>query len=175
MSDSANYIELYGVDKQAVLNYWYLHFQEALGNQWARVHRPVQTYLLTVLSHFCLEPQDRALTLSEAYKPSPDEFRQFADLSQIAEFMMHQLISATPKLMESAGAHILLYAGFFRQHYGKRHNLPTFSRIGRDCYYMAAVGEREEVLREVATGFDQYLSYMGTLHDYLQFKKFLIM
>ena len=175
MSGSDSCMELYGVDKQAVLNFWNLHVQEAVGPEWDKVRRPVQSYLLTVLSHFCLEPQDRALVRSDQYKPGPDEFRQFADLGQIAEFMMYQLISATPASMESAGAHILLYAGFFRDHYAQRHNLPTFTRIGRDCYRMAAVGERERVLRQVAAGFEKYLSYMATLHDYLAFKRYLIM
>ena len=174
MSGSGSCIELYEVDKEAVLNFWNLHVHEAVGPEWDQVRRPVRSYLLTVLSHFCLEPQDRALVRSEAYKPGPDEFRQFADLSQIAEFMMSQLISASPTSMESAGAHILLYAGFFRKHSAQRHYLPTFTSIGRDCYRMAAVGERERVLRQVAAGFAKYLLYLSTLHDYLSFKRYLI-
>jgi hypothetical protein len=68
-----------------------------------------------VLGHFCLQSIDRADVLSPDYSPSELEFRQFADLTQIAEMMMQQLTSAkNPLWMESAGAHILLYAGFFQ-------------------------------------------------------------
>lgn len=70
-----------------------------------------ENYLLTILAHFCLEPQNRTLVLSDGYKPAADEFRQFSDLSQIAQLMTSHLFSANPAWTESARAHLQLYSG----------------------------------------------------------------
>ena len=70
--------------------------------------------------------------LSPDYSPGDQEFRQFADLTQIAELMMRQLTSAkNPLWMESAGAHILLYAGFFQSQNKDRHNIEFYSHHGQ--------------------------------------------
>lgn len=170
---SEGFVSLYGVNKQDVLNFWYTSLREAAGSNWTRLHHSVQAYLVTVLAHFCLEAHDRKLMLSDAYKPMPDEFRQFADLRQVAEMMMNQF-AASPAWMESAGAHILLYAGFFRKQQSRRYNLSLYTQIGKNCYSMAAVGEREKVLRRVASDFDRHLADFANLHQYLRYKRYLI-
>jgi hypothetical protein len=113
--------------------------------------------------------------LSPDYSPSDQEFRQFADLTQIAELMMRQLTSAkNPLWMESAGAHILLYAGFFQNQNKGRHNIEFYSAMGRECYLMAAVGKRAKMMKLMATGFDQYLFHLATLNRNLQESRYLI-
>ena len=113
--------------------------------------------------------------LSPDYNPSDTEFRQFADLTQIAELMMRQLTSAkNPLWMESAGAHFLLYAGFFQSQNKDRHNIEFYSTMGRECYLMAAVGKRERMMKLMAAGFDQYLFHLANLHQHLQESRYLI-
>lgn len=168
---STHYFEsLYGVTEERALNFWATNLHESIGSeQWARISNSTGVYLASVLSHFCLKPFDRMEILSAEYITSDQEFRQFADLTQIAELMMQQLSSAkNPQWMESAGAHILLYAGFFQGQHRKRHNIDFYSRLGRECYLMAAVGKRENTMRLMAAGFHEYLSLLANLNRHLQ-------
>jgi hypothetical protein len=168
--------ELYGVTEQQALNFWASNLHEAMGNQfWSQIWDSTGVYLASVLGHFCLQSIDRNEVLSPDYKPDDQEFRQFADLTQIAEMMMRQLTSAkNPLWMESAGAHILLYAGFFQAQNKHRHNIAFYSAMGRECYMMAAVGKRAKMMKLMAAGFSQYLLHLANLHQHLQDSRYLI-
>jgi hypothetical protein len=168
--------ELYGVTEERALNFWASNLHEAIGSkQWSEICDSTGVYLASVLGHFCLQSVDRMEVLSPDYSPSDVEFRQFADLTQIAELMMRQLTSAkNPLWMESAGAHILLYAGFFQNQNKDRHNIEFYSAMGRECYLMAAVGKRARMMKLMATGFDQYLFHLANLHQHLRESRYLI-
>src|SRR5271154_7242854 len=174
---SADYFEeLYGVTEERALNFWASHLHEAIGSeQWSQIRDSTGVYLASLLGHFCLQSVDRMEVLSPDYSPSDGEFRQFADLTQIAELMMRQLTSAkNPLWMESAGAHILLYAGFFQAQNKHRHNIAFYSAMGRECYLMAAVGKRASMMKLMAAGFSQYLLHLAMLHRNLQESRYLI-
>jgi hypothetical protein len=176
MSSAQYFEELYGVTEEGVLNFWASHLQDAMGGRrWSEIRESTGVYLASVLGHFCLQSVDRVEALSPEYAPNDTEFRQFADLTQIAELMMRQLTSAkNPLWMESAGAHILLYAGFFQSQNKERHNIEFFSTLGRECYLMAAVGKREKMMRQMAAGFGQYLFHLADVHRNLQESRYLI-
>ena len=143
--------------------------------RWSQIRDSTGVYLASVLGHFCLQSVDRMEILSPDYSPGDQEFRQFVDLTQIAELMMRQLTSAkNPLWMESAGAHILLYAGFFQSQNKNRHNIEFYSSMGRECYLMAAVGKRERMMKLMAIGFDQYLFHLADLHRHLHESRYLI-
>src|ERR1700679_1395540 len=174
---STDYFEdLYGVTEEGALNFWASHLHETIGSeQWSQIRDSTGVYLASVLGHFCLQSLDRTEILSSDYSPNDQEFRQFADLTQIAELMMRQLTSAkNPLWMESAGAHILLYAGFFQAQNKHRHNIAFYSAMGRDCYLMAAVGKREKIMKLMANGFNQYLFHLANLHQHLRESRYLI-
>jgi hypothetical protein len=174
---SAHYFQdLYGVTKEQALNFWASNLHESIGSeQWARIGDSTGVYLASVLGHFCLQSFDRMEILSPDYIPDEQEFRQFADLTQIAELMMQQLTGAkNPLWMESAGAHILLYAGFFQNQHKHRHNIEFYSRLGRECYLMAAVGKREKIMKLMAAGFREYLFHLANLHRHLRESRYLI-
>jgi hypothetical protein len=174
---SSDYFEeLYGVTEERVLNFWASHLHEAIGTtRWSQIRDSTGVYLASVLGHFCLQSVDRMEALSPDYSPGDTEFRQFADLTQIAEMMMRQLTSAkNPLWMESAGAHILLYAGFFQNQNKDRHNIEFYSAMGRECYMMAAVGKRARMMKLMATGFPQYLFHMAELQRHLRESRYLI-
>lgn len=174
---SANYFdELYGVTEERALNFWASNLHEVIGSkQWSEICDSTGVYLASVLGHFCLQSVDRTEALSPDYNPGDQEFRQFADLTQIAELMMRQLTSAkNPVWMESAGAHILLYAGFFQTQNKHRHNIEFYSTLGRDCYLMAAVGKREKTMKLIAASFHQYLYHLANLHRHLLESRYLI-
>jgi hypothetical protein len=174
---SNHYFEdLYGVTEEQALNFWASHLQEAIGSkQWSQIRDSTGVYLASVLGHFCLQSVDRMAILSPDYSPDDQEFRQFADLTQIAELMMQQLTSArNPLWMESAGAHILLYAGFFQSQNKDRHNIEFYSHMGRECYLMAAVGKRERIMKQMAAGFSQYLFHLANLNRHLNESRYLI-
>src|SRR5271168_4889900 len=168
--------ELYGVTEEQALNFWASHLHETIGSkQWSQISDSTGVYLASVLGHFCLQSIDRSEVLSPDYNPDDQEFRQFADLTQIAEMMMRQLTSAkNPLWMESAGAHILLYAGFFQTQNKHRHNIAFYSAMGRECYLMAAVGKRARMMKLMADGFSQYLLHLANLHQHLQDSRYLI-
>ena len=168
--------DLYGVTKEQVLNFWASNLHETMGSeQWSRISASTGVYLASMLGHFCQQSVDRMEALSPDYSPSDQEFRQFADLTQIAELMMQQLTSAkSPLWMESAGAHILLYAGFFQNQNKNRHNIEFYSQMGRECYLMAAVGKREKVMKLMAAGFHEYLFHLANLHRHLRESRYLI-
>jgi len=176
MPSTQDFEDLYGVTEERALNFWASHLHEAMGSKrWSQVCDSTGVYLASVLGHFCLQPLDRTEVLSDDYNPGDEEFRQFADLTQIAELMMRQLTSAkNPRWMESAGAHILLYAGFFQNQNKGRHNIEFYSAMGRECYMMAAVGKREKTMKLMATGFGQYLECLDKLHRHLRESRYLI-
>src|SRR5271154_4040862 len=176
MPSSDYFVELYGVTEEGALNFWTSHLHETIGNeQWSQISDSTGVYLASVLGHFCLQSVDRMAVLSPDYSPSDLEFRQFADLTQIAEHMMRQLTSAkNPLWMESAGAHILLYAGFFHNQNKDRHNIEFYAALGRECYLMAAVGKRERIMKLMAAGFSQYLFHLANLHQHLRESRYLI-
>jgi hypothetical protein len=175
-TEDFDFEDLYGVTEAGALNFWSSNLEDAIGSeQWSRISDSTGVYLASVLGHFCLQPMDRMEVLSPDYSPGDLEFRQFADLTQIAEHMMRQLSSAkNPLWMESAGAHILLYAGFFQSQNKDRHNIEFFSTLGRECYLMAAVGKREKIMKQIATGFNQYLFHLANLHQHLRESRYLI-
>lgn len=176
MAASQDFEELYSVTEEAALNFWVSNLQDVIGSsRWAAMRDSTGVYLASVLGHFCLQSIDRMAILSPEYSCSETEFRQFADLTQIAELMLRQLTSArNPLWMESAGAHVLLYAGFFQSQNRQRHNIEFFSQIGRECYLMAAVGKRERIMRQVAAEFREYLFLLATLHQHLHERRYLI-
>jgi hypothetical protein len=176
MPSSHYFEELYGVTEEQALNFWASNLHEAIGSEkWSQIRDSTGIYLASVLGHFCLQSVDRMETLSPEYSPGVGEFRQFADLTQIAELMMQQLTSArNPLWMESAGAHILLYAGFFQSQNKDRHNIEFYSHMGRECYLMAAVGKRERIMKQIATGFSQYLFHLANLYRHLNESRYLI-
>ena len=167
---------LYGVTEERALNFWASNLHDAIGTeQWSPIRNSTGVYLASLLGHFCLQSVDRIALLSPDYEPGDHEFRQFTDLTQIAELMMCQLTSANnPLWMESAGAHILLYAGFFQSQNRHRHNIEFFSAMGRECYLMAAVGKREKIMKLMAAGFSRYLFHLAELHRHLRENRFLI-
>jgi hypothetical protein len=176
MSSTSYFEELYGVTEERALNFWVSHLEETIGSeQWSQIRDSTGVYLASVLGHFCLQSVDRMEALSPDYSPGDTEFRQFADLTQIAELMMRQLTSAkNPMWMESAGAHILLYAGFFQNQNKDRHNIGFYSTMGRECYLMAAVGKRAKIMKLMASGFSEYLFHLATLQRNLQESRYLI-
>jgi hypothetical protein len=167
---------LYGVTEERALNFWASNLQETVGSsRWAQIRDSTGVYLASVMGHFCLQPVDRKEILSDDYAPGDQEFRQFADLTQIAEMMMQQLTrEKNPLWMESAGAHILLYAGFFQSQNRHRHNIDFFAGVGRECYLMAAVGARAKMMQMMAAEFGQYLMHLAELHRNLQESRYLI-
>src|SRR5580704_5525936 len=170
MSSTNHFEELYGVTEERALNFWVSNLEETMGSeQWSQIRDSTGVYLASVLGHFCLQSEDRMEALSSDYSPGDTEFRQFSDLSQIAELMMRQLTSAkNPLWMESAGAHILLYAGFFQSQNKERHNIEFYSTMGRECYLMAAVGKRAGIMKLMAKGFNQYLFHLANLNQHLR-------
>jgi hypothetical protein len=168
--------DLYGVTEERALNFWASHLHEAMGSRrWSQISDSTGVYLASLLGHFCLQPVDRVKTLSPDYSPAETEFRQFADLTQIAEMMLCQLTSTkNPLWMESAGAHILLYAGFFQDQHKRRHNIEFFATMGRECYLMAAVGNRARMMTMMAEGFHQYLFHLADLQRHMRESRYLI-
>ncbi len=175
-SSSQDFEDLYGVTEERALNFWASHLHDAIGSErWSEISDSTGVYLASVLGHFCLQSIDREEILSPDYSPGELEFRKFADLTEIAEMMMRQLTSANnPLWMESAGAHILLYAGFFQSQNKHRHNIGFYSILGRECYLMAAVGNRARMMKLMAAGFDRYLFHLADLHRHLQESRYLI-
>ena len=176
MPSGRDFEELYGVTEEGALNFWVSHLEETVGSeQWSQIRDSTGVYVASVLGHFCLQSVDRRAILSPDYSPGELEFRQFADLTQIAEMMMRQLTNANnPLWMESAGAHILLYAGFFQNQNKDRHNIGFYSNMGRECYLMAAVGKRAKIMNQMAAGFHQYLFHLAVLQQHLQENRYLI-
>jgi hypothetical protein len=176
MPTTHQFDDLYAVTEEGALNFWASNLRDTMGSkQWSQISDSTGVYLASVLGHFCLQSVDRLELLSPDYTPDDQEFRQFADLTQIAEYMMRQLTSAkSPLWMESAGAHILLYAGFFQNQNRHRHNIDFYSTLGRDCYLMAAVGKRAKTMELLAADFGQYLFHLANLHQHLRESKYLL-
>ncbi|HEY4382647.1 MAG TPA: hypothetical protein VGN01_20050 [Acidobacteriaceae bacterium] len=176
MLSTQDFEDLYGVTEERALNFWASNLQDAMGSaRWAQIRDSTGVYLASVLGHFCLQSIDRTEILSDDYSPGDGELRQFADLTQIAELMMRQLTSAkNPLWMESAGAHILLYAGFFQSQNRHRHNIEFFSTMGRECYLMAAVGKRAKMMKRMAEEFAEYLYHLSEMQRNLNESRYLI-
>lgn len=173
---TSEYGELCEVSRENVFNFWTENLQESMGaEEWRRIGDPTGIYLAGVLGYFCLHSEDRVQLLSANNRPDERAFRRFADLSQVAEMMMCRLSAARhPSWMEAAGAHILLYAGFFHHYYHARYNIKFFSKLGKECYLGAAVGQRQETMKLMAREFEQSLFHLFCLRQHLEEKKYLI-
>ena len=167
---------LHGVTKEQVFVFWTSNLRETMGDKrWLETCNSTGFYLARVLSHFSLQSTDSAEALSPDYSPGEEELRAFADLTQIAEMLMTSLRDAkNPRWMESAGAHILLHAGFFYSQNKRRRDIPFFSEKGRECYMMAAMGKRGKTMELVARRFDEHLFHFTRLHKHLEEKRYLI-
>src|ERR1035437_7775061 len=101
MLSSRDFEDLYGVTEERALNFWACNLHDVMGSErWAQISSSTGVYLASVLGHFCLQPVDRVEALSPDYSPGDTEFRQFADLTQIAEMMMRQLTSAKESALD---------------------------------------------------------------------------
>ena len=86
MPSTQDFEDLYGVTEERALNFWASNLHETIGSKrWSQICDSTGVYLASVLGHFCLQSVDRMEILSADYSPGDSEFRQFADLTQIAE------------------------------------------------------------------------------------------
>ena len=140
--------ELYGVTEERALN-WKPHSHEAIGSQlWSEICDSTGVYLPACLVIFACSRSNGMAILSPDYSPGdsgvPTVCRSNANRGT------HDASSSpsakNPLWMESAGAHILLYAvDSFK---AKTRTATTSSSIrrhgSRECYLMAAVGKGKD-------------------------------
>ena len=112
MPCARDFEELYGVTEEGALNFCVSHLEETIGSEhWSQIRDSTGVYIASVLGHFCLQSIDRRAVLSPDYNPDELEFRQFADLTQIAEMMMRQLTSASKPAPSGLSSKDLLLIG----------------------------------------------------------------
>jgi hypothetical protein len=139
--------ELLATDKRRALEFFIVGLRDVSG---PTVDRQELFYNASVLAHYVLVSTH---ALDET--PAP---RTLADVFD--GFVINTSLRHDGPMMETAGAHCLLLAGFFEGQMRRRHNIRWYAALGADFFGRAAAREISEpkarLLRALARGFEPW-------------------
>ena len=133
--------ELLAVDERQTLEFFFLGLKDVSG---ANVDRQELLYNASVLAHYA-----QVSTHSSTEFPTP------AALGTVFEhFVGTPDVPADAEMLETAGSHCLLMAGFFEDQMRHRHNVGWYAHLGASFYFRAAT-------REASPKRAQFLDSLG--------------
>jgi hypothetical protein len=139
--------ELLATDKRRTLEFFVVGLRDVSG---PAVDRQELFYNASVLAHYALVSTH---ALGETAAP-----RTLADVFD--GFVIDASLRRDGPMMETAGAHCLLLAGFFEGQMRRRHNIRWYAALGADFFGRAAASEISEpkakLLRAIARGFEPW-------------------
>ena len=139
--------ELLATDERRALEFFVVGLRDVSG---PAVDRQELFYNASVLAHYTL-----VSTQAAGDTPAP---RTLADVFD--GFVINPSLHQDGPMMETAGAHCLLLAGFFEGQMRRRHNIRWYATLGADFFGRAAAHESSEpkarLLRAIARGFEPW-------------------
>ncbi len=120
--------ELLAVDERKTLEFFFLGLKDVSEDD---VDRQELLYNASVLAHYA-----QVSTHSDADFPTPAALGTVFD-----HFVGTSEVPADADMLETAGSHCLLMAGFFEDQMKQRHNVRWYAQLGASFYARAAVRE----------------------------------
>ena len=120
--------ELLAVDERKTLEFFFLGLKDVSEGD---VDRQELLYNASVLAHYA-----QVSTHSDAEFPTPSALGTVFD-----HFVGTQDAPADAEMLETAGSHCLLMAGFFEDQMRQRHNVRWYAQLGASFYTRAAALE----------------------------------
>lgn len=117
--------ELLAVDHRKTLEFFFLGLKDVSE---AGVDRQELLYNASVLAHYA-----QVSTQSDADFPTPSALGVVFD-----HFVGTPAVPVDAEMLETAGSHCLLMAGFFEDQMKQRHNVTWYARLGANFYFRAA-------------------------------------
>ena len=157
--------ELLATDERRALEFFVVGLRDVSG---PAVDRQELFYNASVLAHYAL-----ISTHAVGDTPAP---RTLADVFD--GFVVNTSLRQDGPMMETAGAHCLLLAGFFEGQMRRRHNIRWYAALGADFFGRAAAREISEpksrLLRAIARGFEPWRQRHARLGRELRDQAYLL-
>jgi hypothetical protein len=157
--------ELLATDERRALDFFVVGLRDVSG---PAVDRQELFYNASVLAHYTL-----ISTHAVGDTPAPRTLTDVFD-----GFVINTSLRQDGSMMETAGAHCLLLAGFFEGQMRRRHNIRWYAALGADFFGRAAARESSEpksrLLRAIARGFEPWRQRHARLGRELRDQAYLL-
>ena len=176
-----DFAELLGVNAEEAFKFFLQHLNDTIvqmpeakaGPNKLRVNLDELKHAASVLAHYAIT------STSDGDTPHIGTPRSFMDVFD--NFVYRGPANYTDsELMELAGSQTLLWAGFFRDQVGARHNVEWYDRLGQDFYSCASRHapssnmKRKECLRRMSVNFSLWAKCFQKLSRFLRDKPYLL-
>ncbi|MEZ5289571.1 MAG: hypothetical protein R2745_00670 [Vicinamibacterales bacterium] len=157
--------DLLAVDHRRTLEFFFVGLKDVSE---ASVDRQELLYNASVLAHYA-----QVSTAADAEFPTPAALGSVFD-----HFVADTTSAADPRLMETAGTHCLLMAGFFEDQMRHRYNVAWYARLGAGFFHRAARLEpstkRAMLLNTMSREFEPWRGRYARLSRELRATPFLL-
>jgi len=132
------------------------------------VDRRELLYNASVLAHYA-----QVSTRADKGLPTPEDLSDVFDL-----FVADSSLRADPEMMEMAGTHCLLLAGFFEDQMRRRHNIRWYAQLGTGFFLCAASREpsqaRAGMLEAIGREFEPWRVRYARLSRWLREQPYVL-
>jgi hypothetical protein len=157
--------DLLAVDHRRTLEFFFVSLKDVSEPS---VDRQELLYNASVLAHYA-----QISTGSETEFPTPAALGSVFD-----HFVADSTSTVDAGLMETAGTHCLLMAGFFEDQMRRRHNVAWYARLGAGFFFRAArlepSGKKAMLLHSMSKGFEPWRERYARLSRDLRTTPFLL-
>ena len=154
--------EFLEVDKQTAFNF----FLSGLRDVSDEKSDDEVLYVASVLAHYAQTSRYEIFDM-----PLLDGVSEVFD-----QFVMNKIDD--PNILETAGAQTLFFAGFFRDHMQRRHNVKWYDSIGSSFYVLAGSNSKQInkriLFQNMSKSFPKWTLTCRDLNRYFREKRFLL-
>jgi len=151
--------------QRQTLDFFVVGFRHVSG---AAVARRELLYNASVLAHYA-----QVSTRADMGLPTPQDLSDVFDL-----FVADSSLRSDPGMMETAGTHCLLLAGFFEDQMRRRHNVRWYAQLGTGFFMCAAAGEpsqsRAGMLETIGREFEPWRLRYARLSRWLRDRPYVL-
>jgi hypothetical protein len=157
--------DLLAVDHRRTLEFFFVGLKDVSE---PTVDRQELLYNASVLAHYA-----QVSTAADADFPTPSALGSVFD-----HFVADTTSAADAGMMETAGTHCLLMAGFFEDQMRRRHNVAWYAKLGAGFFYRAAHLEprpqKALLMESMCRGFEPWRARYARLSRDLRTTPFLL-
>jgi hypothetical protein len=132
------------------------------------VNRRELLYNASVLAHYA-----QVSTRADSGLPAPQDLSEVFDL-----FVADTSLRSDPEMMEMAGTHCLLLAGFFEDQMRGRHNIRWYAQLGSGFFLCAAANvpsqSRADMLETIGHAFEPWRLRYARLSRWLREQPYVL-
>jgi hypothetical protein len=157
--------DVLGSGQRQTLEFFVVGLQHVSGPS---VDRRELLYNASVLAHYA-----QVSTRADTGLPTPQDLSEVFDL-----FVADASLRSDPEMMETAGSHCLLLAGFFEDQMRRRHNIRWYAQLGAGFFLCAAAREPSEpragMLEAIGREFEPWRVRYARLSRWLRDQRYVL-